>query len=97
MSTLFNILSGDHTMDTRTELEQIHADDFQDVIAGRGFLVDFDAAHLLAIFVRTQKIYSENGTSTTRVWDVVDYSQNENGRHVMTCGTRKEAKRIFEV
>lgn len=65
-----------------------------DVVAGRGFLVEYNAETLQAVFTRIQKIYSTAGTSTCRVWDVVDYSESDKGSHVMTCGTAREAKRM---
>jgi hypothetical protein len=82
----------ERTMDTRTEWEQITAG--VDTIQGRGMVIEYSEEYMSAVFVRTQVIYSTSGASRERVWDVVDYAQNENGRLVGTYYTVKQARMI---
>jgi hypothetical protein len=81
------------SVDMRTELEQIVAG--EDVVQGRGFLVEYNHEWMMAVFTRIHKIYSTAGTTTSRVWDVVDYNESDNGRQIGTYYTAKEAKRMI--
>ena len=80
-------------MDNRTEWETVLRHNHY---AGRGEAVMIDRDSMLVLFTRIQAIYSTEGVSRNRVWDVVDYGQNENGRHVGTyCDVRTPRKLYF--
>lgn len=63
------------------------------LIRSRGIVAAMEGNYV--VFFRVQKIYSECGTSTNRVWDVVDYSESKEGRFVGTYYSQAEAYRIM--